>query len=1516
VDPIGGSDSANGASLTPYQTLSPALEALSSSSGTIIVFNPITNIEAKILRYKEINSQITIKPIFNSDPFVISLHDYDLSSSPISPPVGIQLSTTNGKLILENCIINELSIKQGLQRIFYLTTSGKITLTNVIIKNIQGTENLVYVETGSTASQFLFNEGVYTNSSLTFHLPLGTNTLTNVVFTDIKTSTQLFNCGGTTTLTNIYVSGGSSLFINGIDSISLTIQNITFNSFSGAFLKAVNPLKLEIDQSKFEHLEQKIQDPFITSSGKVALTGTDAKFTNLYFQNVSVRASLFLIEKTQIHHFQNITMTNVNKVKISPQEKIVADFQYESEWTGGVCVLGRLSAVLFIKDSYFNNISSHCIAMSSAPLEISRSTFNNSGIISSEKYDISNKRIINNKNEYDGVTFITIKNGVSDPQPGVRLTINDSQFIENGIYPKYGGVLRLIGISGNQVILKNNYFKGNGALYGGVFYSSNPLSSFETINNTYENNVAINGGVFYKIATTSEKKTKRDISIDDDKFLSNTAIHKGGAIFLDQQAIIVNNSLFLSGHARDGGAIYLASTDLNVQSSLINNTFLLNKASNSGGAVKVLFDYQDLDSFSMNPPNTYTDNTDANQLQISDGKPTYFKFSFYDILTETPETLTTNYFEWIENPNITSLAYSFKLSETPSDLTLFHKSGHSLKQIILVEVYDNNDRIADYINNEVVNCLISDHKNEISKFVPYLLSNPVTFTFQKGRFIMKSNVQLVGEPRTNATLTLSSEREEFLILPDAQLFLEQDFKIYFTDCEVGDIFYPITRVCSTCPVDTYSLADPYSNSACLSCNHRVATCLGGNRMAPKPGFWRYDIQSDNFMECPKGDESCKGGYYNDIYNPYGDCIYPYEGNLCNSCAPDHAKFGSSSTCINCNTDAFYYVKFAGFFGLQILAVLYGVKCNISKISDLKKAHRNEDKELREHLENEDFQSNLMKIAINFFQVSSIIAQFEFKWPEFIEGFVDVTNKFIPSDKDGFSIDCVITKITGSNDNIYFIKLVINLIQPFGLWLLLFLVYLLYLGVSKEGIRGNPNLRKNALVFFIITAFLLQPTIIQNTLESFQCQNFSTSDNPSYYMMGDSQTECWTSYHIFWSLGIAFPFFLLWALVGPIALLFEIRKYAKNLNEPEIHAKYSFLYEGLKTKNYYWEFVTIARKTIIIIAFVFLNFFSVQSQAFATFAIILAFTVLHFVFWPFKDERLNKAELLGLVTLCVMVYSGMFFLSNGGKDWLDIILIIIASGFNVCFFIYLALQFYSALKKKVKRLKARAKIMTQKVKQRIAERNSGNKSGSNKSGSNNSTILDKMKNANASQDVKDISFVLNKIQVEGPGTPGLFNPNLSDFQLQVNIRDFNPIGDNEPDFDLEDGKDEKIPTDEGKVIRSKTVFNEEKNSIDNYSVLRSSSYRKSGAKSFRTTMVSPEMLNDMLNIYNLHKLSITNEFNSSDLPEMGRTFSLLDKRGSPIEVGLNENDPDKIEEETNEEEKLYEINKASNEERKN
>ncbi len=114
---------------------------------------------------------------------------------------------------------------------------------------------------------------------------------------------------------------------------------------------------------------------------------------------------------------------------------------------------------------------------------------------------------------------------------------------------------------------------------------------------------------------------------------------------------------------------------------------------------------------------------------------------------------------------------------------------------------------------------------------------------------------------------------------------------------------------------------------------------------------------------------------------------------------------AGSTCVNCKTSAMYYVKFVGFFGAQIIVLLYGIKCNISKIDKIKKAQS--DKQLHKDMENEDFQSNLMKVAVNFLQVSSIITSYKFTWPKFVTSLGDVTSKIVPDDKNGFSVDCVI-----------------------------------------------------------------------------------------------------------------------------------------------------------------------------------------------------------------------------------------------------------------------------------------------------------------------------------------------------------------------------------------------------------------------------------------------------------------------------------------------------------------------------
>jgi len=49
------------------------------------------------------------------------------------------------------------------------------------------------------------------------------------------------------------------------------------------------------------------------------------------------------------------------------------------------------------------------------------------------------------------------------------------------------------------------------------------------------------------------------------------------------------------------------------------------------------------------------------------------------------------------------------------------------------------------------------------------------------------------------------------------------------------------------------------------------------------------------------------------------------------------------------------------------------------------------------------------------------------------------------------------------------------------------VYLIYLKYQKEDLKGNPKVQKNIVVLFIITAFIVQPSLIQATLELFKFQ---------------------------------------------------------------------------------------------------------------------------------------------------------------------------------------------------------------------------------------------------------------------------------------------------------------------------------------------------------------------------------------------------------------------------------------------
>ena len=99
--------------------------------------------------------------------------------------------------------------------------------------------------------------------------------------------------------------------------------------------------------------------------------------------------------------------------------------------------------------------------------------------------------------------------------------------------------------------------------------------------------------------------------------------------------------------------------------------------------------------------------------------------------------------------------------------------------------------------------------------------------------------------------------------------------------------------------------------------------------------------------------------------------------------------------------------------------------------------------------------------------------------------VDITNKVIPTNSEGFSVDCLVALASQDTQNIYFIKFAVTLLEPVALWLGLMGVYVLYLKHKKQTLKGNAEVKKNIVVLFVITAFIVQPSLIQATLELFQ-----------------------------------------------------------------------------------------------------------------------------------------------------------------------------------------------------------------------------------------------------------------------------------------------------------------------------------------------------------------------------------------------------------------------------------------------
>lgn len=185
------------------------------------------------------------------------------------------------------------------------------------------------------------------------------------------------------------------------------------------------------------------------------------------------------------------------------------------------------------------------------------------------------------------------------------------------------------------------------------------------------------------------------------------------------------------------------------------------------------------------------------------------------------------------------------------------------------------------------------------------------------------------------------------------------------------------------------------------------TCLGGSEISINPGYWRNSTNSTKIYPCLE-DTACLGGLTS-------ECDTPYKGKYCSECkgivdGKIYARV-SGYKCAECSPlhQQILLVMIIHFGRvLVILYVLYNL---------LQNPKRNKP------------QTVLIRIITSYFQVISIVKEFELQWPEMVQKFLNMLSQIASVQDSFYSFDCVLYQIGFTRLSTYYTSVAIVGVTP-------------------------------------------------------------------------------------------------------------------------------------------------------------------------------------------------------------------------------------------------------------------------------------------------------------------------------------------------------------------------------------------------------------------------------------------------------------------------------------------------------
>ena len=700
------------------------------------------------------------------------------------------------------------------------------------------------------------------------------------------------------------------------------------------------------------------------------------------------------------------------------------------------------------------------------------------------------------------------------------------------------------------------------------------------------------------------------IKVDSSHFESLSALDEGGCVFINTISTsfsTIENSEFLNCSANKGGAISIKDSALNITSTNFTRNSAKSSDDSEGGAIYI---NQISSDYLVHIENC---NFQKNSAVKNGGGIQWYG---------SKPNLTSNSF--LGN----SAKYGPDYASYPIGLEL--KSDRNLEELIFIPGTEYNSLSFNFIDHysEVV---LTDNKSKASlgflNQSDYSISGESDSTSING-IITFINFTLYGKPGTypNLAVTPSFYFEE---ANQTNINSTLELRVNLRKCIIGEAESELK--CSKCEAGTYNLK---AGAACFKCPNG-AVCYGGREIVSASGYWRYSKTSDKFFECPYSNACLEEIYTSDNEN----CATGYKGKCCQSCAPNFSRI-SQNQCTKClDKDR----NSALLSGLMIVLVLVLVGITVSNIKGAYKE--------------ESITSIYFKILMNYVQIVGLTISFDLSWPDFVQKMFQVQGRASGGSEQILSVDCFLESAMKP----FYAKIIILALIPIICFIFSALFWILW-----KKFTNCENAKEKFVGSIVVQLFYFQPNLVKLNFSIFNCTELA----PGYYFMTEEMSiQCWSNEHLTYSLGVAFPSLLIWCIGVPIILVILLAKNRSNLDKITEKLKFGFLYKGFKKNQFYWEFIIMLKKILIISASVFLKNVSVPVQALATFIIIIFGFILQEKLSPYSFKQLNTMELRAIIVSAVTIYSGLFFLTGDLTDGAKIMMFVVMVLSNIVFLSY-------------------------------------------------------------------------------------------------------------------------------------------------------------------------------------------------------------------------------------------------------